>query len=174
MIFDIFLIPLFYWFIIVPVVGFFLIYNVEQGNTAFTTILVVLGLCILQFFTTLSPLTYVYNNPYNTIIALVGYFAAGCVYVYAKWYSYLRKQYETYSRLSYDSGVVEVSNNKERIFGWLFYWPLSASWTVLNDPIRRIFNFVYNRISGSLQRMSDKMYSDIIKGSNKDFRKEMK
>lgn len=175
MLINLFLIPLFYWFIIIPVVGFLLIYNVEKGNTALTTALVIAILCILQFFTNLQVLTYAYENPFNTIILFIGYFAAGSIYVYAKWYSYLRRKYEEYRELKYEyECLIKVSNNKERIFGWLFYWPLSAAWTILNDPIRRIFNFIYNHISGSLQRMSDRMYSDMKKGLIEDVRKEMK
>ncbi|CAB4162984.1 hypothetical protein UFOVP787_213 [uncultured Caudovirales phage] len=175
MFFDLFLIPLFYWFIIIPVVGFILIFNVERGNVAFTTILVILGLCILQFFTNVQPFTYILNNPMNVLIGLVAYFAAGCVYVYAKWYSFLRRKYEEFRDLKYDYDcLIKVSNNKERIFGWLFYWPLSAAWTVLNDPIRRIFNFVYSHISGSLQRMSDRMYAEMKKGIIEDVKSDMK
>lgn len=54
-----------------------------------------------------------------------------------------------------------VSRNKGKIIGWMTYWPWSGLWMLINDPIRRIFRYLYEHISGLLQRMSDRIFADI-------------
>ncbi len=52
-----------------------------------------------------------------------------------------------------------VERNKGRIIFWMSYWPASALWTLLNDPITRIGRFIYNRVGHLFQKMSDAMFS---------------
>lgn len=54
-----------------------------------------------------------------------------------------------------------ASRNTGRILSWMTYWPLSGLWTLINDPIRRIFRWLYRRISTTLVRMADKVFADI-------------
>ena len=56
-----------------------------------------------------------------------------------------------------------VSRNKRRILLWMAWWPWSAIWTVINDPVRKIFRTLYNSIKGWLQAVADRMYRDIDK-----------
>lgn len=49
----------------------------------------------------------------------------------------------------------QVSAHKARIYLWMAYWPASALWTIINDPIKRAFNEIYLLIRGMLQRISD-------------------
>lgn len=57
------------------------------------------------------------------------------------------------------------TTHKARILTWMTYWPWSALWTILNDPIRKAFTHIYYRISVLLQKMSDAAF----KGTEKDF-----
>jgi hypothetical protein len=52
-------------------------------------------------------------------------------------------------------------DNKSRILSWMTYWPWSALWTLLNDPVRRLMRRIYYRIKGILQGISDKIFKDI-------------
>jgi hypothetical protein len=54
-----------------------------------------------------------------------------------------------------------VHGSKGRIVTWMAYWPWSAIWTFVNDPVRRFFNWAYGRVSGILQRISDRVFKDI-------------
>lgn len=54
-----------------------------------------------------------------------------------------------------------VMNHKSTIMTWMGYWPWSAVWTIINDPIRRSFRFAYARIKTSLQRVADRVYANI-------------
>jgi hypothetical protein len=62
----------------------------------------------------------------------------------------------------------KVGRHKMRIYIWIAYWPWSLVWTMINDPVRKIFNRIYKSISGYLQSISDRYFKD----TDKDFKKE--
>lgn len=45
-------------------------------------------------------------------------------------------------------------NHKGDISMWIAYWPWSMTWTLLNDPIKRIGKWIYRKISGILETIS--------------------
>ena len=51
-------------------------------------------------------------------------------------------------------------NNKSRIVSWMSLWPCSVIGTVLNDPVRRLFTFIFNWFKGLYQKMSDAIFRD--------------
>lgn len=48
--------------------------------------------------------------------------------------------------------------NKARIVLWMTYWPFSAIWTLFNDPVRRMYQWVYGRLLTSYQAMADRQF----------------
>ena len=48
-----------------------------------------------------------------------------------------------------------ASKNKARITAWASFWPFSFVGTLLNDPVRRLFNFLFNHFKALYQKMSD-------------------
>jgi hypothetical protein len=46
--------------------------------------------------------------------------------------------------------------NKGLITSWIMYWPLSLLGTLLNNPFRRFFAYVYESVSGLYDKISDK------------------
>lgn len=42
--------------------------------------------------------------------------------------------------------VPSVRSEKSRIMTWMMYWPWSAAWTLINDPVKRAFTAVYNHL----------------------------
>jgi hypothetical protein len=46
---------------------------------------------------------------------------------------------------------------------WMSFWPMSLLWTLLNDPIRKLFTEIYTRISGTLQKIADREYEKFAK-----------
>lgn len=48
-----------------------------------------------------------------------------------------------------------AAKNKARITAWAAFWPFSFLGTLLNDPVRRIFNFLFNQFKALYQKMSD-------------------
>jgi hypothetical protein len=55
----------------------------------------------------------------------------------------------------------EAAKHKAAITEWIAFWPMSLTWTVLNDPVRKIVNYIFSRIKGTFQKMSDKMFAEV-------------
>jgi len=51
-----------------------------------------------------------------------------------------------------------AAENKSRIVAWMSLWPLSMVGTLLNDPVRRLVNFLFNRFKKLYQRSVDYVF----------------
>lgn len=51
-----------------------------------------------------------------------------------------------------------ATNNKRRITAWMSFWPFSMAGTIINDPIRRLFKFLFNQLKASYQRIADHVF----------------
>lgn len=156
-----------YWFIFVPLFLVYLLIEVENDSPLRGTFVLLLILGLFQVFSDTKPLNYIWNYPVQSIMLAISYFVVGAIYVFIKWYSFvyfvIRSKKENSSTVWKYSLPLKVSDYKEKIYGWMIYWPLSGVWTLLNDPVRRIVETIYNSISGSLQSISDKAFSDYEK-----------
>ena len=47
-----------------------------------------------------------------------------------------------------------AAKSKARITAWMAFWPFSVVGTVLNDPVRRLFNFLYSQFKALYERLS--------------------
>lgn len=54
----------------------------------------------------------------------------------------------------------QVSDHKMSIYIWIAYFPFSAAWTLINDPVRKICRHIYHSISGILQQISDSVFAN--------------
>lgn len=54
--------------------------------------------------------------------------------------------------------------NKGLITSWIMYWPLSLLGTLLNNPFRRFFNYVYDSVSGLYDKITQKHKNDAFEG----------
>lgn len=52
-----------------------------------------------------------------------------------------------------------ASKNKSRIVAWMSLWPFSLVGTILNDPVRRLFNFLFNWFKALYQKMADTIFA---------------
>jgi hypothetical protein len=84
-----------------------------------------------------------------------------------EWVMAIRSFYDDYCG---HYAVVEVNpkiaKHKMQMYVWIAYWPWSFVWTMINDPVRKIFRAIYNRIAGMLQAISDSLFKD----TKKDFK----
>jgi hypothetical protein len=64
--------------------------------------------------------------------------------------------YDTYrgNRMTFKP---KATTNKGRIVAWMSFWPFSAIGTIINDPVRRFFSFLFNQFKATYQRMSDRV-----------------
>lgn len=62
-----------------------------------------------------------------------------------------------YNKYKIEKLPLDVKKYKSKITFWMIWWPWSALWTLLNDPIRRFYNMLYNMFGGVFQKISDKI-----------------
>jgi len=110
-------------------------------------------------------------NPTYIIIGVIGFFVLGTLWAVAKWWFYVRdlaekrkEQIATHGKGKSYYGVIQkplVRDNKSRIMTWMCFWPYSFVWTMINDPVRRVFKAIYNQIKDGLQRVADKAFEGL-------------
>jgi hypothetical protein len=91
-------------------------------------------------------------------------YKAACTLAPKQWSHTVKEAWKDYVDRHYYGKPIKkpmVSENKARITAWMTYWPWSALWTLLNDPIRRFYRWTVNQLRGLLQGMSDKAFRDL-------------
>ena len=189
------------WFWIISAAVFaFLIFLTEDDSNIFASIVVVGFIWILSsvngYSITADPLLW---------IKWAGiYFAAGTVWSFLKWFSYLygikeelRKYKNKYvakngiqlkSNGTFDDadfpGFAKYLNENYYLNGttirtkedttpgvgtligdltrWVVWWPFSAFWTILNDPIRRIAQFIVRRFRGAYEALANRVFRNEV------------
>ena len=171
---------LWFWLLCIAA-GITIIYSLEDedwGGTGATVTLIVLSV-ILFFFGSktmfLSIGNFMINNPGSTIMLAIGWIVAGVVWSFAKWHLHLSK-YKQEALEGLKDGYNWVSDskfevNKGRIIAWMTYWPFSLGWTMLDNPFRRMFNYIYGRVEKIYKSMSDKALAD-VKAAKQKFQEE--
>lgn len=53
-----------------------------------------------------------------------------------------------------------ASDNKAKIVAWICYWPWSLIGTFINDPLKRLVEFMFRSLKALYQRISDKIFMD--------------
>jgi hypothetical protein len=158
------------WFwILFLIASIFVIVSTEKGSGVGATTTLVVSVALFYFFGNKIQLknffSYIVENPWGTVFTLLGYIAIGTGWAVLKWYFFLIKERDQCieKRLTFMVAAPDVSAYKNKIMVWMFYWPFSAIWTILDHPIKKIFIFVFNRIRKKLQEMSDKIFAPLIK-----------
>jgi hypothetical protein len=77
---------------------------------------------------------------------------------------YLGKAYYTGYSHGYDEDSLEwvipqATNFKSKIVTWILWWPTSVVWTVLNDPLVRLANWMYRRFQGVYRIIAKRAFS---------------
>lgn len=190
----------------------FVVYCLDNNEddrvwAGWSTLSVVLTLCVLQFGTSLKPLNWIFEHPYATGGYFGLYVLFGLAYSVAKWYLFntsrnrkvdaVRKEYlkvykisgnevppdrlvewKTYfNRIasdhysgpgrrmrgfsSIDKVKPSISEYRDRFIGWIALWPLSFAWTMLNDPLVRLFNNLYELMRDVYQNISDHVFQGL-------------
>lgn len=50
--------------------------------------------------------------------------------------------------------------NKSTIFMWMFYWPISAPWTLIHKPVKRMFNAFYRAMIATYTKISQQAFAN--------------
>lgn len=70
--------------------------------------------------------------------------------------------------------IPQASEKKALIVSWISYWPMSLSATLLNNPFRRFFEWIYSIFSGLYDKISKSAAKDMMVGLEKAEKKENK
>lgn len=55
----------------------------------------------------------------------------------------------------------KAANHKASILFWIGYWPFSVVWFIISDMVREAAEWIYARVAGTFQRLSDRMFADL-------------
>lgn len=90
-----------------------------------------------------------------------------------EWLKYFSGNY-SYRLASHGFSKPLASDNKAKITAWMAFWPFSFLGTFINDPIRRLFNFIFSSFKKLYQRMSDHLFKDLEPKSSEEHRRDPK
>lgn len=135
----------------------------ESGLIATIFLATFLGICQI-FQVGFAPFDYIIHNPLSALIAVGVYFGLGVAFGVYKWVRFVYAEVAAAReaggadklRRSY-SIPLKVRDHKARLMRWMGYWPFTFLWSLLHDPVE----FVYNLISGGLQRISDRAFANV-------------
>lgn len=78
---------------------------------------------------------------------------------------FLRERYfivgwqHDYDEDTLDSVIPSAQNHKEKIVTWILWWPTSAFWTILNDPLVKLANWMYDRFQGLYKKIANRAFA---------------
>jgi hypothetical protein len=66
------------------------------------------------------------------------------------------------ARQDFSNGIVpKARDHKAKILTWMTYWPWSMVWTLINDPVKRLFKYIYRSIQELLQSISNRAFRGV-------------
>ncbi len=171
-----------------------LIAAVEWEKPGWATISLGVTAALLAYFGDVNVFAFVRHHPFSALALVVGYFVLGTLWSFGKWWFYLRNAREEYDemkkRFLSSHGVVgtqipdrclqewqkiyplqrsvtpKARDNKGRIMTWMVYWPWSFVWTIVNDPVKRMFKSIFRQFQTVYQGIANKVFA----GTEADFR----
>lgn len=141
--------------------------NDDIGGGLWSTILIIVVLTLYYFFGSKEDVKnlfiYLRDNPGSSIAFIGIYLVIGVVWSIFKWYFFLLNKRDKVLKRNdfWESDIPKAKDHKAKIISWMSYWPFSAFWTLLNDPIKRTFKFIYSKIEKVYEKMTEKVFADI-------------
>ncbi len=167
---------LWFWVLfIASIIAITFLVEKEEGNGwgAFFTCLAFFAL--LYFFGSKEPvkdiLRYVIHNPLSIVFAVVLYLFFGSLWSMVKWYLFLcekrRLNLEDHNRhndrqeegkkRAWDPHIPKARDNKDTILMWMSWWPFSALWTLLDNPIKKLFRSIFAHMERTYDRIAERV-----------------
>lgn len=105
---------------------------------------------------------FITQHPIKCTLNILGYIVVGIVWSFVKWYYFLLNYKEKVDRTyqNWRNYIPKVVDNKGKIIAWMTYWPMSALWTIINDPVRRMYDKIYRKLGKVYQKISDNVFKD--------------
>lgn len=154
----------------------FVTFLTETERFGWGTLATIGTLVVAQWLHWADILGFARANALMSAVYFGGYIVAGVVWSFVKWFSFLMRfrdvlkeidvpGSEHYRETSYRGNSLNqkpmAARNKKKITAWMIFWPFSMVGTVLNDPVKRIFTFLFGRFKHLYQKMSDRVFKDV-------------
>ncbi|MBI5733173.1 hypothetical protein HY967_04490 [Candidatus Jorgensenbacteria bacterium] len=162
----------------------------HNENFTGATASLVIALLLLQFLGDVKVFSYVLEQPFMGLIYFVMYLGAGTAWSIIKWWRFVGKRKSEYDRAKAEfltrhkvegnaipnvlksewrdrcrhesyAEAPQARQHKGKIVGWMCYWPWSLFWTLLDDPIKKILQTIYQWLQGIYQAISIRAYRDV-------------
>ena len=146
---------------------------IENEQNAWADVVFVATFVLLYKFGCGQSLTNLWSmvttHIWQTILLVLGYFAAGTVYSILKWALYVKdgKQRILDSGAKFYADKWTPDYHKAKITHWMIYWPISGIWTIISNPVVKLFNRIFNSIKVVYQNISDRIMKDLIDKAKK-------
>ena len=124
-----------------------------------------------------APVTNITNDFGGFLFGVFQYFFVGLTWSVGKWYFYtlairdkvrngewkdLRfSESKNTKGTNYRPRASYASENKERIMGWIAFWPLSVIDTLLGDWLYRVTQFLYHRLINVYNAVDNLVWNDM-------------
>lgn len=96
------------------------------------------------------------SKPLAAIGLFMSYIVVGFVWSFVKWYFYLISfRDQGFNRRD---AHLEVDYNKGRLIAWATYWPFSVIWTFIDQPVKRIITYIFNRLTGIYDSILNRVF----------------
>ena len=158
----------------------------EWGLASLLSLVVFIGL--LWWLADVPIWTWLKDNPLTLFKYFCYYIGIGVVWSFCKYFFSLRQLREIIkeakeswkkidgsdkyastfeqfleSHMNY-SGKTGFNNTAGKLVFWSSFWPTSMIWTILNDPLRKLFSWIINDIFIGIYRlMYNRMIGNLIK-----------
>jgi hypothetical protein len=109
---------------------------------------------------------YIRDHPASILGWIALYLFIGVIWAFIKWYFFLLKRKDQLiDEKKYSSDktikIPTAAENKFRILTWMNYWMFSVIWTVLDEPVKRFFNFIFKRFEAWFDKISKSIFNDV-------------
>lgn len=111
-------------------------------------------------------LTWMRSHPWQTVAYVVGYLLTGAIWSLIKWWICERDRFREAKEhwIKYSGGKTWEqerarqktlpTSHKDDFLWWIGFWPFSLAYTLLHDPVKRI----YLELQNVYQRITDKVW----------------
>ncbi|MFM2374020.1 MAG: hypothetical protein RLZZ234_15 [Candidatus Parcubacteria bacterium] len=146
---------------------------VAHDRGGFATISVIVTLVLLQWLG-YPVISFVWQNPLTVVVWVLGYLALGISYSFFKWdrtVAKWRREYDESPKSKQDhmwSRRPVASARKDRILGWMMFWPWSFFWWVVADFVKELFLSIYKHLGGLYDKVTSRHTHDLESVHAKD------
>lgn len=180
-----------YWFWALFIIEFILLTIFVEQEWGIASLASLIAFIVFLWWLADIPVwTWIKNNPGTLAKYCLYYIVAGMMWSIIKYYFVLKRVQKRIKVLKADwmkvkdklpddnitsfeeyalkntryNEPVDFEGTAKKLVFWASFWPTSMFWTLLNDPIRKLFKFlIYDVFIGIYKTMHRKMVGDFLK-----------